>query len=214
MMGRFEKWGGWLAALVMGLAALGWTTTLQSDADSYREIAGLLKEKLQEQSVRSASSAWESAQARTELAEAHRRIAALEGSPGAADASGDVAGQFIGHWRLMSFENFAEDGSVAKREMTGRIMYDGQGNMSAQLMPQGEDLEGENRRTRGYVAYFGAYEIDREEGTVTHRPEGSTIFPWVGGELVRYYSFSDGHLMLSLKDGERVTGTLTWERIE
>ena len=213
-MGRFEKWGGWLAALVVALAALGWMSTVQRDADSDRETAGVLEEEVEAQTGKSSSSARELAQARTELAEAHQRIAALEGSPGAADESGDVAGRFIGHWRLMSFENFAEDGSVAKREMTGRIMYDGQGNMSAQLMPQGEDLEGENRRTRGYVAYFGAYEIDREQGTVTHRPEGSTIFPWVGRELVRYYSFSEGNLELSLKNGERVTGTLTWERIE
>ncbi len=49
---------------------------------------------------------------------------------------------------------------------------------------------------------------------MTHRAKGSTIFPWVGDELVRCYSFSDGNLELSLKDEERVTGTLTWERIE
>ncbi len=146
-MGRFEKWGGWLAALVVGLAALGWMSTIQRDADSYREIAGVLKEKVQAQSGKSSSSVRELAQARTELAEAHQRIAALEGNPGAADGSGDVAGLFAGHWRLVSYENFAEDGTVTKREMTGRIMYDGQGNMSAQLMPQGDAVEVENRRT-------------------------------------------------------------------
>lgn len=89
---------------------------------------------------------------------------------------------------------------MTTREMTGRIMYDGHGNMSAQLMPQGEDHEGENRRTQGYVAYFGVYEIDPEQGTVTDRPKGSTIFLWVGDELVRYCSFSDGNLDLSFKD--------------
>lgn len=213
-MGRFEKWGGWLAALVVGLAALGWMSTIQRDADSYREIAGVLKERIQAQSGKSNLSVRDLAQARTELAEAHQRIAALEGGPGGADGSGDVAGLFVGHWRLISYENFGEDGSVTKREMTGRIMYDGQGNMSAQLMPQGDAVEVENRRTQRYVAYFGTYEIDPEQGTVTHRPEGSTIFPWVGGELVRHYSFSDGNLELSLKNEERVTGTLTWERIE
>ncbi|MCH8205094.1 MAG: lipocalin-like domain-containing protein [Candidatus Hydrogenedentes bacterium] len=184
-MGRFEKWGGWLAALVVALAAIGLVGAVRGDVDSDREPA-----------------------------EADQRIAAQEGSPGAADEPGDVAARFEGHWRLLSFENFAEDGTVSARAMTGRILYDGRGNMSAQLMPQGEDLEGENRRTRGYVAYFGRYEIDAERGIVTHRPEGSTIFPWVGRELVRYYSFSEGNLELSLKNGERVTGTLTWERIE
>ena len=130
-------------------------------------------------------------------------------------AEGDVESRFTGHWRLVSFENFAEDGTANPRAMTGRIMYDGRGNMSAQLMPKGENLEGESRRTKGYVAYFGSYEIDTKAERVTHRPEGSNIFPWVGGELPRYYGFVDGNLTLSLKNDEgRVTGTLTWERIE
>lgn len=126
----------------------------------------------------------------------------------------DVAAKFVGHWRLVSFENFAEDGTVTARRMSGRILYDAHGNMSAQLMPTGDVETAENRRTRGYVAYFGAYEIDTEAGSVTHRPEGSNIQPWVGGELVRYFDFVDGKLTLSLKSDGRVTGTLTWERIE
>lgn len=128
-------------------------------------------------------------------------------------AQGADSAKFTGHWALVSFENFAEDGTVTERAMTGRIMYDGNGNMSAQLMPKGEDLAGENRRTRGYVAYFGDYTIDEDVGSVTHHVKGSNIFPWVGTGLVRFYEFADGHLMLSLKSGDRVTGTLTWERI-
>ena len=111
-MGRFGKWGGWLAALVVGLAAIG--------------LLG----------------------------------AAQGGSPGAADEPGDVAARFEGHWRLLSFENFAEDGTVSARAMTGRILYDGWGTMSAQLMPQGEEFEQVNRRTWGYVAYFGGYLLE------------------------------------------------------
>ncbi len=87
--------------------------------------------------------------------------------------------------------------------------------MSAQLMPTGDDVEEtDNRRTRGYVAYFGTYAIDDDAGTVTHSVEGSNIFPWVGRDLVRHYEFVEGNLRLSLKDGDRVTGSLTWERIE
>lgn len=125
-----------------------------------------------------------------------------------------VAQRFVGHWRLVRWENFAADGTATVQEYSGRIMYDGHGNMSAQLMPTGDVKATENRRTQGYVAYFGTYEIDEDAGTVTHRPEGSNIFPWVGGKLVRYYEFDDGKLKLSLKSGDRVTGTLTWERIE
>ena len=129
----------------------------------------------------------------------------------AADAN--VESRFTGHWRLVSFENFSEDGTVSVRDMTGRIMYDGRGNMSAQLMPQGDAEAGDDRRTRGYVAYFGRYTLDEEAGSVTHSVEGSNILPWVGRGLVRYYGFSDGNLTLSLKNDDRVTGTLTWERI-
>lgn len=213
-MGRFEKWGGWLVALVVGLIALGWTNATRQEVEIYQGIADGLEEKRKEEVRTLSIKVRELSDLRGELEEAREQVAELKGSGGVAREAEDVAGKFTGHWRLTSYENFAEDGTVTKREMTGRIMYDGQGSMSAQLMPQGEDLEGENRRTRGYVAYFGPYEIDAEQGTVTHRPEGSTIFPWVGGELVRYYSFSDGNLELSLKDEERVTGTLTWERIE
>lgn len=213
-MGRFEKWSGWLVALVVGLIAFGWSNSTEQEFEVYQEIAVKLEEK-RKQEVRTVSAKTREAnELRRDLEEAREQIAELTGSGAVERESDDVAGKFTGHWRLVSYENFAEDGTVTKREMTGRILYDGQGSMSAQLMPQGEDLEGENRRTRGYVAYFGPYEIDAEQGTVTHRPEGSTIFPWVGGELVRYYSFSDGNLELSLKDEERVTGTLTWERIE
>ena len=122
---------------------------------------------------------------------------------------------FTGHWRLVSFENFAADGTATSREMSGRIMYDGRGNMSAQLMPTGDTVTAaENRRTEGYVAYFGGYTIDESAGIVTHSVEGSNIFPWVGTDLVRHFDFSDGKLLLSLKSDDRVTGTLTWERIE
>lgn len=127
----------------------------------------------------------------------------------------NVEDAFTGHWRLVLWETFAADGTATIQAYSGRILYDGRGNMSAQLMPKGDDAEeGEYRRTRGYVAYFGTYAIDEYAGTVTHSVEGSNIFPWVGTDLVRHYEFVDGNLRLSLKDGERVTGSLTWERIE
>lgn len=209
-MGRFEKWGGWAVALAVGVASLAWVGTVQRDADSYREIAGDLKKREDEDLQKLRERNLELADARRALDEALEGAGSLD----RAAETGDVSARLVGHWRLVSFENFAEDGGVTKRPISGRIMYDAQGNMAAQLMPGGDAVEVENRRTRRYVAYFGAYEVDAEREIVTHRPEGSVIFPWVGGELVRYYSFSDGRLELSLKNEGRVTGTLTWERIE
>jgi len=45
--------------------------------------------------------------------------------------------------------------------------------------------------------------------------EGSSNPSWVGSNQVRHYAFdADGqHLTLSLKNGERVTSTLRWQRI-
>jgi len=191
----------------MGLVSFAWMGTVQRDADSYRDIAGELKARHHKDMAQYRLQSKELAEVRRALDEAPR-------SAEEAEASKDVSASFVGHWRLVSYENFTEDGSVVKRPISGRIMYDAQGNMAAQLMPEGDVVEVEDRRTRRYVAYFGSYEVDSERGIVTHRPEGSVIYPWVGGELQRYYSFSNGRLELSLKNDERVTGTLTWERIE
>lgn len=128
--------------------------------------------------------------------------------------SEEILKQFVGNWRLVSFESFGENGEVTQREMVGRIMYDKDGNMAAQLMPTNSRQEPENGRVPGYVAYFGAYEVDVDAGTVTHHPEGAVFTRWVSGELVRHFEFTDDRLLLSLKNGDRVTGTLTWERIE
>ncbi len=209
-MGGFQRWSGWVMALVVGLISLAWMGTVQRDADSYRDIAGELKARHHEDMARSRLQSKELAGVRLALEEALALVEEL----GEAGASGDASARLVGHWRLVSYENFAEDGSVVERPISGRIIYDAQGNMAAQLMPGGDAVEVEDRRTQRYVAYFGSYEVDPERGVVLHRPEGSVIYPWVGGELRRYYSFSDGRLELSLKNDERVTATLTWERIE
>ena len=48
-----------------------------------------------------------------------------------------------------------------------------------------------------------------------HHVVGSSFLHWIGSEQVRYYGFSeDGNtLTLSVRSGERITGTLTWERV-
>ena len=52
-----------------------------------------------------------------------------------AQPAADVQKRFIGHWRLVTFENFDEKGVATLAAYDGgRIMYDAAGNMSAQLM--------------------------------------------------------------------------------
>ena len=48
---------------------------------------------------------------------------------------------------------------------------------------------------------------------MVHHVVGSSRPDWIGSEQVRYYGFpADNTLTLSLKSGDRVTQTLTWER--
>jgi hypothetical protein len=131
---------------------------------------------------------------------------------------------FVGHWRLVTFENFDEKG-VARDAgyASGRILYDAAGNMSAHLMRTGRtplsQPSTEAERAAAYstfVAYYGRYTVDQAASKVTHSVEGALNPNWVKTDLVRYYEFSaDGReLKLSLRNAQgRVTGTLTWARL-
>ena len=56
--------------------------------------------------------------------------------------------------------------------------------------------------------------IDAANGIVVHHVIGASRADWVGTEQVRYYAFTpEGRLTLSLKQGDRITQTLTWERV-
>ena len=148
-------------------------------------------------------------------------------------AATDVQKQFIGHWRLLKFENFDENGVARLADYDGgRILYDAAGNMSAQLMRANRKpltqqsaggkpspaLDAERAFAYAtYTAYYCKYTIEPTNGKVTHHVEGSVNPNWVKTDLVRYYEFAeDGNqLLLSIKNAEgRTTGTLTWERIK
>jgi len=127
--------------------------------------------------------------------------------------------RFVGHYELVVYESFRENGDVVDMNYVGRIMYDEYGNMSAIGMPQ--DLPERARRSDTNVqegfAYWARVTFDVEDGIVTHHVEGSpTRGSWPGVDNVRYYEWTeDGLLKLSLKnDRGRTTGTLTWRRIE
>lgn len=140
-----------------------------------------------------------------------------------AQAPEDVQRRLLGHWRLITFENFDEKGVARPAQYdSGRIMYDAAGHMSAQLMntkrkPLSQPSTEAERAASysGFVAYYGRYTIDPALGKITHHVEGALNPNWVKTDLVRFYGFSaDGkRLMLSIRNGDRVTGTLTWERI-
>lgn len=145
----------------------------------------------------------------------------LSSSASAADQSelAAVKQQFVGHYELVSFVSFRENGDVVDNNYVGRIMYDANDEMSAQGMPKDlpERAAQTSERVTGGFAYWGSVSWDIDNGIVTHHVTGSpTRGSWVGEDNVRYYEFTeDGLLKLSMKDETgRLIGTLTWRRIE
>jgi hypothetical protein len=119
----------------------------------------------------------------------------------------DEKRRLVGSWKLVKYEIFVADGDVRSGNYdVGRLRYDAQGEMDAHLMQS---------REHAYLAYFGPYTIDAPKGIIVHHVEGSSRPDWIGTHQVRYYTLSsDGNqLTLSLKAGDRVTQTLTWDRM-
>jgi len=136
-----------------------------------------------------------------------------------------VRQQLIGTYKLISYVSYDQNGNTTKQPYSaGQINYDAAGRMSAQLMradvPAASGAQaagvqgGRGGGSAGYVAYFGRYEIDAEQGIVTHHVEGSVSSNMLGSAMPRYYEFSpDGEtLFLQTKNGGRVTGRLQWDR--
>jgi hypothetical protein len=132
--------------------------------------------------------------------------------------------QLIGSYKLISYIQYDQNGVERKTNHTaGQISYDAAGRMSAQLMPgERPSLPAGGTATdaqraaaaAGYIAYFGWYDIDADHGVVTHHVEGSLSQSMVGQAMPRYFEFSpDGQtLYLTVKNGDRVTGRLRWDR--
>lgn len=127
--------------------------------------------------------------------------------------------RFTGHYELVSFIRFPEEGGEVDTNYEGRIMYDGNGNMSAIGMPK--DLPARAAQSeetvRGGFAYYGTVSLDLDNGIIIHHVQGSpTRGSWDGEDNVRYFEWTeDGLLKLSMKDDSgRTIGTLTWRRLE
>lgn len=139
---------------------------------------------------------------------------------------------FAGTWQLADSYSDRDSGRVAfplGENVVGRINYDAAGRMAAQLMGQGREAfssrdprevtDAEYRAAfQSYTAYFGAYTIDAEAGTVTHHVEGATVPNWPGQDQVRYFEFTDGDTLILRtppmrgNDGEKSVHTLVWKR--
>ena len=122
--------------------------------------------------------------------------------------------RLIGSWRLVSYETTDTQGRKGRPygEAVGRISYDANGNMTGQVMrPDRTQVDA----YRGYIAYFGTYDVAADGRSVAHHVQGSLNPAWVGGDQVRQLRFDGERLILSTetrKDGVAVTHELTWDR--
>lgn len=139
--------------------------------------------------------------------------------------------KFIGSWRLISTAMRSETGEISYpsgRNKVGQIMYDDKGNMSAQTTKNnrpkfvsGDPSKGTTEEILaafdGANSYFGTYDIDEKNSTVTHHVKGSLFPNYIGQNLVRYYQFSGKRLILhtapQIVEGKKFRTEIIWEKI-
>jgi len=139
-----------------------------------------------------------------------------------------IEDRFVGTWSFVSIERRNARGGVVPFEnplTSGVIIYTPAGQMAVQLVrgdrqkyaadqPTGEEAQA---ALGSYLAYYGPFTVNEAEGTVTHHREAHSN-PGEVRDVVRSYQFSGNRLMLTppsrVVNGEELTTTLTWERIE
>jgi hypothetical protein len=146
-------------------------------------------------------------------------------------AAGRAAGsaskaQLIGSWKLISFELRVPSGEVVRPyggRPIGRILYQKNGEMSAQLMAAGPapfgnqdplkaTAEETDRAWRSYLGYWGKFEVDSASGTVVHHIEGSSFPNWIGQDQIRTFRFEGDRLILEA-DSPAWHAALVWYRL-
>jgi len=139
--------------------------------------------------------------------------------------------ELIGAWKLIAAEFRRSDGKITYpwgNPPAGQIIYTAGGRMSAQIMDPSrpkfiarDHMKGTDNEVRtafeGYQAYYGTYDINEKEKTISHLVEGSVFPNLVGHTLKRYYEIAGSRLTLStppmLMSGQSVTVILIWEKL-
>lgn len=136
----------------------------------------------------------------------------------------------VGVWKLVLFEYRRSNGELVYplgQDPTGSLIYHENGRYSVQVSRRDrpvftssyfKDLAPEQLKIAldGYFAYYGTYEVNEAQKTITHYVEASLFPNWIGTEQVRHFEFSGNRLTLRMpprKGGkEQRTGLLVWER--
>ncbi len=136
--------------------------------------------------------------------------------------------QFVGTWELLSVERVDAEGTWSPSigqlaNSIGVLMYDESGHMSVHIMnldraPVSSNgfagLSGDELRDlfRGYVAYFGTYDVNESESYVIHHRKGHLYPNQVGVDAKRFFEFSDDKLTLTVAPSRNFR--LTWQRVD
>ncbi len=138
---------------------------------------------------------------------------------------------FIGTWTLVSSEFRCSDGTIVYPygdDALWLLIYTATGHMAVQLLRAdrpvfavGDPYRGTPEEIKaafeGYIAYFGSYDVNDAEGSVTHHVHGASFTNWIGGDQQRFFEFAGNQLMLStppiLAGNATLTGVVIWERV-
>ncbi|HEY1799544.1 MAG TPA: lipocalin-like domain-containing protein [Terriglobales bacterium] len=133
----------------------------------------------------------------------------------------------VGAWSLSSYElRLKPSGKITTPfgpHPIGRILYEANGQMSAQLMrpkvmafasddPLRVTDEEAALSWRNYIGYWGTYTINARAGIITHHIEGAWFANWVGQNQTRAFRLSGDILSLDA-DSAAWHAHLTWKRI-
>ncbi|MBS0661895.1 MAG: lipocalin-like domain-containing protein [Verrucomicrobia bacterium] len=136
-----------------------------------------------------------------------------------------------GTWQLISREDRDRSGRIVDEPSLGRdpvalLYYDRTGHFAAQFMKRdrrGPSVDpvaagpNNSRAQDGYDAYFGTYEINDRDGTITQRLLGALSRENIGLVVTRAMAVEGDTLTIRLEttgaNREPVTRTLIWHRV-
>jgi hypothetical protein len=127
-------------------------------------------------------------------------------------ASGELARQLIGTWRLLTVETIRPNGEILTQWMgkapTGLIIYEPNGLMAVQMMrdprptfERGTSSQASPEELKsayfGYYAYWGTYTVSEADNTVIHNVQASLFPDEVGITYKRFFAFDGARLVLT-----------------
>ena len=141
-----------------------------------------------------------------------------------------IGKNIIGTWKLVSWQYINEDGKPVNffgDIPRGILMYDGFGNMNAQITkPERQNFSSDSLMSGNeselseaflsYFAYFGTYK-EVAPCVIEHYVEGCLTPNWVGAKQTRFAALNDNSLVMSTPPIDtkehQIVHHVAWERL-